>query len=173
MVVLQPGAVPKPAKREKPAPKGLRRSGGRKPREQGRRYEQRFARKYDEPDGPTSTSGKPLIHYHRNPGSGAFVGLKGDVLAELVSLNLVFEAKSWTPVEGRGGKTVTFPASLLDKIDEEAKQLGRIPIFIYHVKGQEEEWAVVRYSWLHSKLREYELQIRSLTEQLEEALHAQ
>lgn len=165
------GAPPKPVPREKSAPKGLR-SAGRKPKEAGRRYEQRFVRKYDEPDGPTDAKGKPLINFRRVPGSGAFVTLPGDVLAELVSLNLVFELKSWDRVNARGEKTVTFPLRLLTKIDEEAKQLNRVPLLIYHQKNEEEEWAVVRYSWLHEKLRTYELAIRDLTEQLEEVTRA-
>lgn len=173
MVALNPGATAKPEKRAKPERKGMLRSGGRKPKEAGRRYESRFVHKYDEPDGPTDQKGKPLISFRRVPGSGAFVTLPGDVLSELVSLNLVFELKSWDKLNARGEKTVTFPTSFLYKIDEEAKQLNRVPMFIYHTKGDEEEWAVIRYSWLHAKLREYELAIRDLTEQLEEALHAQ
>ena len=170
MVALNPatGPLTKPVKAEKAPYKGLPR-GGRKSKDSGRSYEQRFVRKYDQPDGPLDAKGKPLIHYHRVPGSGAFVTLPGDVLAELVTLNLAFELKSWNKVNGRGEKTVTFSSSLLDKIDEEAKQLNRVPLFVYHVKGESEEWAVVRYSWLHEKLRDYELQIRSLMEQLEEA----
>jgi hypothetical protein len=171
MVALNPGATAKPEKREKAPRVGLR-SGGRKSKDAGRSYEQRFARRYDEPDGPTDAKGKPLVHFKRVPGSGAFVELKGDVLAEIVALNLAFELKSWNKVDGRGEKTVTFPASYLAKIEQEASVLNRHPIFIYHIKGDSEEWAVVKYSWLHSKFREYELQIRALTEQLEEALHA-
>ena len=171
MVALNPGATAKPEKREKAPRVGLR-SGGRKSKDAGRRYEQRFAQKYDEPDGPTSASGKPLVHYKRVPGSGAFVELKGDVLAEIGTLAIAFELKSWNKVDGRGEKTVTFPTSLLDKIDAEAKTLNRVPILIYHPKGSEEEWAVVRYSWLHERFREYELQIHALTEQLDEVLHA-
>lgn len=173
MVVLQPGAPPKPTKQPKEPKRGFQR-GGRKPKDAGRRYEHRFATKFNEPDGPTDEKGKQLIHFRRQVGSGAFgkadPGLKGDILGDIVRLRLAFEAKSWDKINGRGEKTVTFPADFLYKIDEEAKTLNRDPIFVYHIKGDEEEWAVVRYSWLHEKLREYELYVYQLEHQLDEAL---
>lgn len=164
-------AAPKPPKKEK-KPRSPLSYGGKKPKEAGRRYELSFAKRYDEPDGPRSHTGKPLIHFRRRPGSGAFLELKGDILGDLVQLKLLFEAKSWHKMDGRGEKTVTFPASLLYKLDEEAKTEDRVPMFIYHIKNDSEEWAVIRYSWLHDKIRTYELAIRELTEQLEEALDA-
>lgn len=163
--------APKPTKKEK-KPRSPLSFGGKKPKEAGRRYELSFSKKYDEPDGPTWPSGKPMIYVRRRPGSGAFVELKGDILADIVKLRIMFEAKSWAQVDGRGEKTVTFPTSLLYKLDEEAKTEDRVPMLIYHVKNDSEEWAVIRYSWLHAKLRDYELQVQSLTEQLEEAMAA-
>ena len=172
MVALNPatGPIPKPEKREKAPRQGLRRSGGKSPGESGRKYERHFVNKYDEPDGPKASNGKPLIHFKRNPGSGAFVELKGDVLADIVSLKLMMELKTWAKVNARGEKTMTLPMSILYKLDEEAKTENRVPMLIYHTKTDKEEWAVVRYSWLHEKIRDYELQIRELTMQLEEAL---
>jgi len=173
VVALNPaeGPIPKPVKVEKAPYRGLPR-GGKKSKDAGRSYEQRFTRKYDEPDGALDHNCKPLVHYHRVPGSGAFVTLPADVLAEIGSLNIAFELKSWLQLDGRGAKTVAFSASLLDKIDEEARQLNRVPMFVYHIKGDSEEWAVIRYSWLAEKLRDYEVQIRALTLQLEEAMAA-
>ena len=172
MVALNPatGPIPKPEKREKAPRQGLRRSGGKSPGESGRKYERHFVNKYDEPDGPKGTNGKPLIHFKRNPGSGAFVELKGDVLGDIVALKLMFELKTWAKHTARGEKTMTLPMEILYKLDEEAKTENRVPMLIYHTKGDSEEWAVIRYSWLHEKIRDYELQIRSLTMQVEELL---
>lgn len=166
---LQPGSLPHPRKQLKQPAAGLRR-GGSKPHEAGRRAEHHFAKRYDAPDGPTNENGRPLVHFRRQPGSGAFVGLKGDVLGDLVKLRILFEVKSWNKVNARGEKTVTFPFSFLEKLDDEAKQLDRIPIFIWHQKQSEEEWAVIRYSWLHEKLREYEMAIYQLEMQNTELL---
>ena len=95
--------------------------------------------------------------------------LLGDVVGEIGRLRLLFELKSWTVVEGRGEKTVTFPLSLLEKIASEAEVLGRVPVFVYHVKNASNEWAVVEYSWLHKTISYYEETIAALEEQLLEA----
>lgn len=134
------GPNPKPKKKLKKPSVGLQR-GGKKPREAGRRYEKSFAEKFG---------------YRRVVGSGAFAGvdptLSGDVVGEIGRLKILFELKSWDRVDGRGEKVVTFSVNLLDKIQKEAELLERIPIFIYHVKGSSDEWAVVNYQWLHDTL---------------------
>lgn len=134
------GPIPKPRKKVKKSYQGLSR-GGKKPREAGRRYEKSFAEKYG---------------YRRQVGSGAFAGvdpsLSGDVVGEIGRLKFLFELKSWDRVDGRGEKVVTFSVSLLDKIQKEAELLGKLPIFVYHVKGSSDEWAVVKYDWLHDTL---------------------
>lgn len=147
--------APKPKKKIKSAPKGLSR-GGKKPKEAGRRYEKKFADQYG---------------FKRVLGSGAFGAmdpmLNGDVSGEIGRLKLLFEAKSWDKVDGRGEKVVSFPAALLAKIAKEAELLGRAPIFLYHIKGDTEEWAVVKYSWLHETLTSLWQQIEELERQLE------
>lgn len=153
------GPILKPTPKPKKAPTGLAR-GGKKPKEAGRRYERHFADKYD---------------MHRQVGSGAFgvvdPSLVGDITGEIGRLKLLFEAKSWHQVDGRGEKVVTFSVALLDKIAREAEQLGRVPLFIYHVKGATDEWAVIKYDWLHEILGNLENEIAELTLQLEEALN--
>lgn len=148
--------VPKPQKKIKAPPKGLRR-GGRKPKEAGRRYEKKFADTYG---------------FKRVLGSGAFGSqdptLNGDVSGEIGRLKLLFEAKSWDKVDGRGEKVISFPAALLAKIAKEAELLGRAPIFIYHLKGSTDEWAVVKYEWLHETLTSLWNQIEELERQLEQ-----
>lgn len=128
--------------------------GGRRPKEAGRRYEHAFAGKYD---------------YKRIVGSGAFAAedplLSGDVAAEIGELKLLFEAKSWHQVNGRGEKIVAFHVSLLDKISREAKLQMREPIFIYHMKGASNEWAVVEYEWLHDLITRWEATIKALLEE--------
>lgn len=155
------GPILKPTPKPKKAPTGLAR-GGKKPKEAGRRYERHFADKYD---------------MHRQVGSGAFgvvdPSLVGDITGEIGRLKLLFEAKSWHQVDGRGEKIVTFPVSLLDKISKEAVSIGRIPLFVYHPKGSSDEWAVVKYSWLHDVLKEQEDMIAQLTLQITELLDDQ
>jgi hypothetical protein len=149
--------VPKPPKRVKKVPPGgshqvnsLNR-GGRKPKAAGGRYEHAFAKKFG---------------FRRVVGSGAFghvdPTLKGDVLGEIGRLKLAFETKSWEQYDGRGKKTVSFSVALLDKIAAEAKILGREPIFVYHVKGASNEWAVLEYQWLHDLITRYEKEIMEL-----------
>ena len=155
--------VPKPPKKIKKPASGLGRSpfkrGGKKPKEAGRRYEKSFADKYG---------------YRRQVGSGAFGAvdpmLLGDVVGEIGRLKLLFETKSWDKVDGRGEKVVSFPASLLDKISAEAALLGRTPIFIYHIKGASDEWAVVRYDWLHNTLTSL---IKTIEEMEDELVNGQ
>lgn len=146
--------APKPEPKPKRQRTGLQR-GGRKPKEAGRRYEARLADRYG---------------MRRQVGSGAFGGidpmLLGDVIGEVGRLKLLIEAKSWNKVDGRGEKVVTFPAALLDKISREAELLGRVPLFVYHVKGSTEEWAVVRFDWLYETLSELEREVSELTDQV-------
>jgi hypothetical protein len=129
--------------------------GGKKPREAGRRYEKAFADKFQ---------------MRRQVGSGAFGGadpmLHGDVIGEIGRLKLLIEAKSWNKVDGRGEKVVSFSVSLLDKISREADLLGRLPIFVYHVKGSSDEWAVVRFDWLYETIKALELEVEELTLQV-------
>lgn len=144
--------VPKPAKKEKKAPKPMSR-GGKKPKEAGRRYEKSFADRYG---------------YRRQVGSGAFGSvdptLLGDVVGEIGRLKLLFETKSWDKVDGRGQKVVTFPVSLLTKIAKEAELLGKAPVFVYHVKGASDEWAVVKWDWFHNLLTDLFREIEELSE---------
>lgn len=154
MVSINPaqGPIPKPKKREKKPAKGLSR-GGRKPKEAGRRYEKSFADRYG---------------MRRQVGSGAFgvvdPMLLGDVVGEIGRLRLLIEAKSWDKVDGRGEKVVSFSKALLEKISREAQVLGREPLFIYHIKGDTEEWAVVRYDWLHDLITKWEDEIQRMAE---------
>lgn len=143
------GPIRKPTPKKKKPRKALG-SGGRKPKEAGRRYEKSFAEKYG----------------HRTQlGSGAFgavdPSLVGDVLGEIGRLKLAFETKSWDKVDGKGEKVVSFHKSLLDKIEREAELLGRAPIFIYHIKNDTNEWAVVKYSWLQSLIEQWERDIQA------------
>lgn len=144
------GPIRKPTPKKKKSPTGLRR-GGKKPKEAGRRYEARFAEKYG---------------MRRQVGSGAFGVadplLVGDIIGEIGRLRLLFEAKSWDKVDGRGEKVVSFSKSLLDKISREAEVLGREPIFIYHIKNDPTEWAVVRYDWLQQLIEKWETEIKAL-----------
>lgn len=148
------GPIDKPKPKEKKPRKPLR--GGRKPKEAGRRYEARFAERYG---------------MRRQVGSGAFgvadPTLVGDVVGEIGRLKLLFEAKSWDKVDGRGEKVVSFSKSLLDKINREAELLGREPIFIYHIKNDTTEWAVVKYNWLHELIKKWESEIKALIDEQE------
>lgn len=149
------GPIPKPIKKPKKPAKPLAR-GGRKPREAGRRYEHAFADKYA---------------LRRVLGSGAFAAqdptLSGDIVGEIGRLRVLFEAKSWGQLDGRGEKVVSFPVAFLEKIAKEAKLLQREPIFIYHVKGASNEWAVVEYSWLHELILRWETDIMALMQDME------
>lgn len=149
--------VPKPPKKEKKFKSSLNR-GGKKPKEAGRRYEKSFADRYG---------------YRRQVGSGAFGSvdpmLLGDVVGEIGRLKFLFETKSWDKVDGRGEKVVTFPVALLHKIAKEAELLQKIPIFVYHVKGASDEWAVVKYDWFHDTLTTLMQEIADLEGQLQDA----
>lgn len=172
-------AVPKPEKQQKAAAKGLSRSGGRKPKEAGRRFEQRMVDKYTEAKSPLpcpNCGQLPLVYVKRQVGSGAFgkadPDLVGDLLLNIGRLRLLAEAKSWNKTLASGEKTINVPASVLYKLDQEARQLGRDPIGLFHMKNDTEEWAFVRLDWLINNLREWERCIRDLDQQLEEALAA-
>lgn len=164
MVALNPGPVPKPQKRIKEPSRGLQR-GGKKPKEAGRRYEQRVRDKFHEP---------PLVIVKRQVGSGAFGKvdpmLLADLLIDIGRLKLAAEVKSWATVDGRGEKTITVPASVLYKLDLEAKTMNRDPIGIFHMKNSEEEWCFIRMSWFVEKLKDYEGTIIALEQQLQEAI---
>ena len=178
MVALQPGAPPKPQKRPKSPPTGLRR-GGAKPRESGRRYEASLRdatiARYEE-DYPG------MVAMERVIGSGAFgkvdATLKGDLRLgigperreDAKRLRALLEAKTWDQVDGRGEKTVTFSLSLIDKIIEEAAVLNRVPGFVYHPKNTSRHILCIDYFYVLDILVDQEAQITALTEQLEEAL---
>ena len=148
----------KPTPKQKKPRVGLRRAGT-KPKEAGRRAERAFANKYN---------------FQRQIGSGAFGKvdplLVGDVSGNIGRLKFLFELKALEQYNGRGERTVAFPRSWLEKINIEAKSLGRIPMFIYHFKGSNEDWAVIRYDVLHAILAEQEKQIAELDAQLRECL---
>lgn len=151
---FRPAPKPKP-KVKKPKPSFQR--GGRKPKDAGRRYEASFAKKYA---------------MTRVVGSGAFGAvdptLHGDVSGAIGRKQYLIETKSYDRVDGRGEKIVTFPVAFLDKISKEAQVMGKIPLFIYHVKNSSEEWAVVRFDWLYETLSALETEIAELTLQVME-----
>lgn len=119
--------------------------------------------KYDDP---------PLVKMRRQVGSGAFGNvdpiLKGDIKGEIGRLLLLFEAKSWDQVDGRGAKTVSFPVALIDKIEAEALTEDRFPIFVYHPKGSQREIAFCYYDRLHALLKEAYRQLMAYESQLSE-----
>lgn len=129
----------------KPLPKI---KGGRKPKDTGRRYERSFAQKY---------GGKRVV------GSGAFgvvdPGLVGDVVQTVGDLDMLLELKSLNRLDGRGEKTITFPVAWLEKIDREATSVGKVPGFVYHVKGSPQEYIVLRFDWFKELIEEYVRQI--------------
>ena len=96
--------------------------------------------------------------------------LKGDVTGDIHDILLLFEAKSWYQVDGRGERQISFSIGLLDKLEREAASLGRIPFFIYHPKGSSFELFFGRYDRLHDLLKELAKRIADLETQLEEAL---
>lgn len=112
------------------------------------------------------------MKFHRQVGSGAFGGidptLKGDVTGDIGKLLLLFEAKSWLQVDGRGARQVSFSIGLLDKLEQEALSLGRFPFFIYHPKGAGFELFFGRYDRLHQLLKDQARYIAQLEAALEE-----
>jgi len=140
----------------KPEPKI---KGGRKPKDAGKRYERSFAQKYG---------------YKRVVGSGAFglvdPTLQGDVVAQIGPLDMLLELKSLTKVDGRGEKTVNFPLLFLEKIEQEAASIGKIPGLVYHVKGDTKEYIVLRFDWFKELVEDYERQLEELEERYDVAL---
>lgn len=133
----------------KPEPK-IR--GGRKPKDAGKRYERSFAQKFG---------------YKRVVGSGAFglvdPMLQGDVMAKIGRLDMLLELKSLTKVDSRGAKTINFPLSFLEKIELEAKSIGKVPGLLYHVKGSTQEYIILRFDWFKELVEDYERQIKELS----------
>lgn len=133
----------------KPEPK-IR--GGKKPKDAGKRYERSFAQKYD---------------YKRVVGSGAFgqvdANLQGDVTAKIGALDMLLELKSLNKVDGRGAKIINFPLSFLEKIELEAKSIGKIPGLVYHTKGSTQEYIVLRFDWFKQLVEDYDRQIKELS----------
>lgn len=162
---LESGPILKPQRRVKAKPTGAIARGGKKPKEAGRRFEARVRDKYNDP---------PRVVVKRQVGSGAFgvadPMLLADLLIDIGRLKLAAEVKSWATVDARGEKTITVPASVLYKLDQEAKILNRDPIGIFHLKGSTEEWAFIRLSWLIEHFAEWEETIKALSDQLTEAL---
>lgn len=142
----------------KPEPKI---KGGKKPREAGRRYERAFAQKY---------GFKTVL------GSGAFgkvdPTLKGDVVAKVGPLDMLLEAKSLNKVDGRGAKIVNFPLSFLEKIEQEAQSMGKIPGLIYHPKGATQEYIVLRFDWFKELVEDYMRQIQELEDRYDNLLES-
>lgn len=132
----------------KPEPK-IR--GGKKPKDAGRRYERSFSQKHD---------------YKRVVGSGAFglvdPNLQGDVVATIGDMDFLLELKSLNKVNGRGEKIVNFPLAFLEKIDQEARSMNKIPGLIYHPKGSTQEYIVLRFDWFKEKIEDYMAQIEHL-----------
>lgn len=135
----------------KPEPK-IR--GGKKPKEAGRRYERALAQKY---------GFKTVL------GSGAFGAvdptLQGDVVAKIGDLDMLLELKSLNKIDGRGEKIVNFPLSFLEKIDQEARSMNKVPGLIYHPKGSTQEYIVLRFDWFKEKIEDYMAQIEYLQEE--------
>ena len=135
---------------QKPEPKI---KGGKKPKDAGRRYERSFSQKYG---------------YKRVVGSGAFgtvdPSLQGDVGAKVGDLDMLLELKSLNKIDGRGEKIVNFPLSFLEKIDQEARSMGKVPGLIYHPKGSTQEYIVLRFDWFKDKIEDYMAQIEYLQE---------
>ena len=132
----------------KPTPKP---KGGRKPKNAGRRYERVFADKY---------GGKRVV------GSGAFgvvdPVLVGDVAVRVGELDMLMELKSLNQLNGRGERIVSFPLSWIEKIDREARSIGKIPGFIYHPKGSSDEYIVLNFAWFKELMEDYKRQIDEL-----------
>lgn len=126
--------------------------GGKKPKDAGKRYERSFAQKFG---------------YKRVVGSGAFgvvdPMLQGDVMAKIGHLDMLLELKSLTKVDGRGQKIINFPLSFLEKIELEAKSIGKVPGLLYHVKGDTKEYIVLRFDWFKELVEDYERQIKELS----------
>lgn len=133
----------------KPEPK-IR--GGKKPKDAGKRYERSFAQRYE---------------FKRVVGSGAFglvdPMLQGDVVAKVGTLDMLLELKSLTKVDGRGAKIINFPLSFLEKIEQEARSIGKVPGLVYHVKGSTQEYIVLRFDWFKELVEDYERQIKELS----------
>ncbi len=148
----------KPEPKLKKVRKPLRRSTFN-PKSSGRRAEKVFADRYG---------------FKRQIGSGAFGKLDpmlvGDIIGDIGRLKFLFENKSFEQYNSRGERTVTFPRAWLEKINLEAKSIGRLPMFIYHFKNSNEDWAVIRFDALYALLLEQENQIAALESQLEECL---
>lgn len=80
----------------------------------------------------------------RQPASGAFTGLKGDIKTK----NLLFELKYTDK------KSYTLKKDLLKKIDSEAFQLRKIPIFVIQFK--DEEYFIINSKYINKEeLDEY------------------
>ena len=135
----------------KPEPKI---KGGKKPKDAGKRYERAFAQKND---------------FKRVVGSGAFgtvdPALQGDVGAKIGDLDMLLELKSLNKINGRGEKIVNFPLSFLEKIDQEARSMNKVPGLIYHPKGSTQEYIVLRFDWFKDKIEDYMAQIEHLQEE--------
>jgi hypothetical protein len=140
----------------KPEPKI---KGGRKPKDAGKRYERSFSQKY---------GGKRVV------GSGAFglvdPTLQGDVMIKIGPLDMLLELKSLTKVDGRGQKIVNFPLAFLEKIEQEAKSIGKVPGLIYHAKGDTKEYLIVRFDFFKVLVEDYERQLEELEDRYDALL---
>lgn len=131
-------------------------SGGRKPKDAGRRQEREFAKKYDE--------------FTRVVGSGAFGGfdplLQGDLKGDIGRKKFLLEMKSWATVNAAGEKTINVPVSVLDKVRVEALPTDRHAGLVFHPKGTNRYIAI--FDWDDF----YELMVESenYIERLETAL---
>lgn len=96
--------------------------------------------------------------------------LKGDVTGDIHDILLLFEAKSWYQVDGRGARQVSFSLALIEKLEGEAESLGRLPFFIYHPKGASFELFFGKYDRIHNLLKDLAARVAALEAQLEEAL---
>jgi Holliday junction resolvase len=96
----------------------------------GNAYENKIAKRLSETLG---------VELRRNPGSGNMENWKGDIVAIHDKDRISFP---WC-IELKNQKTLKIPA-WIRQVEEEAQEMSKKPVLIFHLHGTSEEYAVVR-----------------------------
>jgi len=102
----------------------------RNQKQKGNRYESKIAKRL---------SDSLNIELRRNPGSGNMERWKGDIVPIEDEDRIKFD---WC-IELKNQKTLKIPA-WIRQVEEEAKEVNKKPVLVFHLHGTSKEYAVMR-----------------------------
>jgi hypothetical protein len=147
--------------------KGLQpKSSNKKEVKEGMEFENRGTRKYNHAVRQAKDVAKRQI------ASGALHFALGDMITEEELTASLSEFKERGSKDARGAKTISIKKEWLDKLEEEAKQMGKTYYFLpFTFKGSDKDYVALDYDILLSYIQTIQAlleQNRLLTKQIED-----